>query len=99
MILATAHFQVRPGHDAEFVEAATAVIAATTSREPECSAYSCYRDVQDELHFVFVEEWADMGAVGQHVRADHYQAFAKVAGRVVADQSVTLHTVEKSYTV
>jgi quinol monooxygenase YgiN len=99
MILATAHFQVRPGHDGEFVEATTAVIAATTAREPGCSAYACYRDVQDDLHFVFVEEWADMGAVGEHVRTDHYRAFAEVAGRAVADQAVTLHTVEKSRTV
>jgi quinol monooxygenase YgiN len=96
MILATAHFHVQEGHADEFVEAATTAIAATTSEEPGCLAYSCYRDVLDDLHFVFVEEWEDMPAIGAHVQAAHYQAFNEVAARVVGEQEVTLHTVEKS---
>jgi quinol monooxygenase YgiN len=96
VILATAHFHVQDGHADEFVAAATAAIAATTSEEPGCLAYSCYGDVLDDLHFVFVEEWEDMGAIGAHVQTAHYQAFDEVAGRVVGEQEVTLHTVERS---
>ena len=99
MILATAHFHVTEGAEQEFVDAAQTVIAATTSQEPGCHGYSCFRDIGDERHFVFVEEWQDMAAIGAHVQAEHYLAFNDVASRVVAEQQVVLHTVEKSRTI
>lgn len=98
MILATAHFHVQQGSADQFVAAAEQVIAATTAEEPGCQAYSCFRDVLDADHFVFIEEWADMAAIGSHVQTAHYRAFAEVAERVVSEQEVVLHTVEKSRT-
>lgn len=99
MIVAVARFQVPPEHVDEFVGAARDVIAATTEKEPGCTAYDCSRDVLDGSQFVFVEEWADMTAIGAHVQSEHYAAFKAVTDRVLTGQSVTLHTVEKSRTL
>ena len=35
-------------------------------REPGCLAHSVHRDVEDPLHLVFVEQWADADALRAH---------------------------------
>jgi quinol monooxygenase YgiN len=99
VILTTAYFHVRPGAAEEFAAAAREVIARTTTEEPGCLAYSCYREVLDEDQFVFVEEWEDMAAIGAHAQSAHFRAFDELARRLVSDQRIVLHTVEKSRTV
>lgn len=99
MILVTARMEVQEADVDEFIEAVRTVVAATTANEPGCSAYDCSRDVLDPTQFVFVEQWEDMAAIGGHVKSEHYQAFSKVADRILSNQTVTLHTVEKSRTL
>lgn len=99
MILATAYFHVRPDAAEEFAAGAREVIARTRADEPGCVSYSCYREVLDEDQFVFLEEWQDMAAIGAHVQTPHYRAFDALARRLVDEQRVVLHTVEKSRTI
>jgi quinol monooxygenase YgiN len=35
-------------------------------QEPGCLAHSVHRDVEDPLHLVFVEQWADADALRTH---------------------------------
>jgi quinol monooxygenase YgiN len=99
MILVTCRMVCRPEHVEEFIDAVRTVTAVTPGAEPGCRAYECSRVLDDDTAFVFVEEWDDMAAIGAHVKTAHYAAFDEVAKRALSEQTVVMHTVEKSRTL
>jgi quinol monooxygenase YgiN len=98
MILITARMTVAPGREADFVDAARAVIEQTAS-EPGCLAYDCSRDVLEPSRFVFVEQWQDGAAIRAHGASEHFAAFLTLMDGVILDQTTLLHTVEKTRTL
>jgi quinol monooxygenase YgiN len=99
MILVTCRMTCRPEHVDEFVDAVRTVLEITPKEEPGCRTYECSRVLDDELAFVFVEEWDDMAAISEHTRTAHYRAFDAAAKQALSEQVVTLHTVEQSKTL
>lgn len=47
--------------------------------EPGCLSHAVHRDVEDPLRLVFVEEWADRGALLAHFAVPASRAFVKAA--------------------
>jgi quinol monooxygenase YgiN len=46
-------------------------------QEPGCLLHSVHRDVEDPLHVVFVEHWADLDVLHTHMRVPESRALAK----------------------
>jgi len=53
--------------------------------EPGCRLHSVHQDVEDPLHVVFVEHWADADALHAHFRVPESRAFAKALGALAAE--------------
>ncbi len=45
--------------------------------EPGCISHAVHRDAENPLRLVFVEEWADMAALGAHFAVPASRAFGK----------------------
>jgi len=80
----------------ELIRAAQAVVSA--SREEQgCISYRFYEDTERANEFVFVEEWADQGALERHFATDHIRVFmSSVPDTLVAPPEVKFHTVASS---
>jgi quinol monooxygenase YgiN len=48
------------------VEALSLAHVRRSRQEPGCLAHSVHRDVEDPLHLVFLERWADIDALRTH---------------------------------
>jgi quinol monooxygenase YgiN len=63
--------------------------------EPGCLLHSVHRDVEDPLHFVFIEHWADADALRAHFRAPESRAFAKRLGELATEPpGIEIYTAE-----
>ncbi len=64
----------------------------TRSRaEPGCIAHAVYRDIENPLRLVFVEQWASQAALWEHFKLPASRAFAKaLAGLAAAAPEMTL---------
>ena len=54
--------------------------------EPGCLLHSVHQDVEDPLHVVFIEHWADIDALHAHFRVAASREFAKNLGRLASGQ-------------
>ena len=52
--------------------------------EPGCISHSVHRDAENPLRLVFVEEWADRGALEAHFALPASREFAKAIGALAA---------------
>lgn len=95
MIVVTAKMTCHPGTEDEFIAAATALVAPTLA-EDGCEMYDFLRYVGDPSTFAFVEEWRDKEAFGAHNATEQLATFRAVAHKCIAEQSITIHTVEKT---
>jgi quinol monooxygenase YgiN len=55
-------------------------------QEPGCLLHSVHQDVEDPLHVVFIEHWADTDALHAHFRVPASREFAKALGTLAAVQ-------------
>jgi quinol monooxygenase YgiN len=53
--------------------------------EPGCLLHSVHRDVEDPLHVVFIEHWADIESLHAHFRVPASRAFAKLLGTLATE--------------
>jgi quinol monooxygenase YgiN len=95
MIVVTAKMSCRPGCEDEFIAAAEALIGPTLA-EDGCEVYDFLRYVADPSTFAFVEEWRDKEAFSAHNATGQLATFRIVAQRCIAEQSIAIHTVEKT---
>jgi quinol monooxygenase YgiN len=95
MIVVTAKMTCHAGREDEFVAAAQALIPPTLAEEG-CEVYEFLRYVGDPLSFAFIEEWRDKETFGAHGATEHLAQFRTVAKECIAEQSITIHTVEKT---
>lgn len=83
VIVVTGRAQVPVENRERFIEVATTMCAS--SREDEgCSGYRVYEDLEQPDHYVFVEEWADEGALQSHFAQPHTAAFMRDLGGLLA---------------
>jgi quinol monooxygenase YgiN len=95
MIVITAKMTCHPGRADDFIAAAQALIPPTLA-EDGCQTYDLLQYVGDPLSFAFVEEWRDREALGAHSGTEALVRFQAVAKDCIAEQVVTVHTVEKT---
>lgn len=95
MIVVEAWMTCRPGAEEDFAAAARDLVVATHT-EPDYQAYTCTRDITDAAQFVFVEQWADVEALGRHARTPHYRAFAERSSDWVIARRVRIHDVSNT---
>ena len=65
MIIITGSVTIRPEHFNAALKLGVEH-SARSRAEPGCIAHNCHVDAEDPARIVFVEEWADMGAVKTH---------------------------------
>jgi quinol monooxygenase YgiN len=84
MIIVTGSVNARPDAIDE-VLAISLEHVHRSRREPGCLLHSVQRDVEDALHVVFIEHWADADALRAHFRVPESRAFAKRLGELSAN--------------
>jgi quinol monooxygenase YgiN len=52
--------------------------------EPGCLSHAVHHDVEDPLHLVFVERWADAESLAQHFAVPESRAFVRAIGALCA---------------
>lgn len=58
--------------------------------EPGCLAHAVHQDVENPLHLVFAEEWADRAALRTHFAVPASRTFAKAVNALAAEPP-TMH--------
>lgn len=56
-------------------------------QEPGCISHAVYRDVENPLRVVFLEEWADKNALAAHFAVPASNAFIKEVRRLASELS------------
>ena len=87
MIIVIAGIEARP----ESFEELLALCLAHVKRsrmEPGCRSHAVYRDPENLLRLVFVEEWDDRAALAAHFAVAGSRAFVNAAGRLSIGEPV-----------
>jgi quinol monooxygenase YgiN len=79
VIIVTGSIHARPETVAE-IEALSLAHVRRSREEPGCLAHSAHRDVEDGLHLVFFEQWADAAALRTHFEVPASQEFVRSVG-------------------
>lgn len=93
MIVVTGRVQIPAASRERFLEIATEM--CRRSREDEgCSGYRVYADLEQDEHYVFIEEWADEEALHRHFAQPHTGAFmSELPGLLAGRPDALFHTV------
>jgi quinol monooxygenase YgiN len=76
MIAITADLEIDPAFDEPFVEAVTALVAATHA-EDGCERYEFFRHLTQPGVFHVFEEWASEEALAAHGGSEHMRTFGR----------------------
>ena len=72
-------------------------VAAASREEEGCISYRFYEDTERPNHFVFVEEWADQGALERHFATAHIAEFMRaIPATITSPPDVKFHTIASS---
>jgi quinol monooxygenase YgiN len=72
-------------------------VAQASRGEEGCIGYRFYEDTEQPNHFVFVEEWADQGALDRHFTTAHIAEFmGSIPATLTAPPEVMFHTIASS---
>ena len=74
MIIVTGSVQARPEHLDEVLALSLEHVHRSRT-EPGCLLHTVHQDVEDPLHVVFVEHWADLSALAAHFAVPASGAF------------------------
>ena len=72
MIGVTAKLTVVPGKEAEFEEAAKALVSQVNANEAGCLMYELYNSPKDASVYIFLEKYADQAALDAHGKTDYF---------------------------
>lgn len=67
---------IKPGSEAEFIEAAKYIIEKTNNEEG-CIFYQLYQDPYVKTNFIMVEKYKNQAAVEFHFAQDYFSEFGK----------------------
>jgi quinol monooxygenase YgiN len=83
MIIVTGSLLAKPGCEARLLELGLEHVRRSR-REPGCISHAVHRDAENPLRLVFVEEWADRGALIAHFAVPGSREFVRAAGELAA---------------
>jgi quinol monooxygenase YgiN len=83
-ITVIAKLKVKPGSEAEFENAARAMIATVRTAEPGTLNYILHKNAKDASEFVYYEVYQDQAALDSHGKTDHMKAFGGKIGTLLA---------------
>jgi quinol monooxygenase YgiN len=93
MIVVVGRVQTDEAHRADAIRIGETVAAASRT-EAGCLSYRVHQATDDPDALVFVEEWADQGALEAHFATDHVNRFLKdILGQLTAPPDVKFHTI------
>ena len=96
MIVVTGRVRVGGESRERFVEVATEM-CRRSREEHGCLGYRVYEDLEQPSHYVFVEEWADDAALGQHFTQQHTGSFmAALGGLLDGPADALFHTTAQT---
>ncbi|AQS85875.1 MAG: putative quinol monooxygenase [Acetobacter aceti] len=91
-VTVVASFRLLPDRVAEVLPVVAACVTASRKEATNLS-YTCRRDRDDPLHFVFVEQWRSVDAIRQHEEQPHFLAL-KSALEAGADGTLAVTLLE-----
>ncbi len=83
VVIVIGAIDARPDSVEEILAASLAHVCRSR-QEPGCLLHSVHRDVEDPLHVVFVEHWADADALRAHFRVPASGAFVREVSALAA---------------
>ena len=93
-VVVTGSIQARPEHIDELLRLSLEHVRRSRA-EPGCISHAVHRDVEDPLRLVFVEEWADRGALLAHFAVPASRTFVKAAAACAeAPPTMALYEVD-----
>jgi quinol monooxygenase YgiN len=93
VIVVTGRVQVPAASRARFLEIATEMCRSSRGDEG-CIGYRVYADLEQDEHYVLIEEWADDAALQEHFAKPHTAAFmGELPGLLGAAPDALFHTV------
>jgi len=96
MIVVTGRVRIAAESRDRFTEVATEM-CRRSREELGCAGYRVYEDLEQPLHYVFVEEWADEEALQQHFARPHTGSFmAALGGLLDGPADALFHTTEQT---
>jgi quinol monooxygenase YgiN len=96
MVIVIARFRPKPERLDEFLELLSEVQAASRA-DAGCLGYGYYREIDDDMAFVAVEEWEEEAALAAHLRTPHVaRLIAALPEHAAAPVDIAAHTVEHS---
>lgn len=94
MILVVGHVRVAEGHLDQALTLSRAHVHRSRT-EPGCMSHAVHQDVDDALHLVFVEQWADAQALRTHFgRADARGFVAALTPLAAAPPSIQIYQAD-----
>lgn len=96
MIVVTGRVQIAPENRERFIAIATEM-CSRSREEDACIGYRVYADLEQDDHYVIVEEWADDEGLQRHFGQPHTGAFmGELPSLLAAPPDALFHTVELS---
>ena len=86
MYVVTVHFQIKPGHVAEFQKAMLVNARSSVEKEPGCRRFDVTVDEKDPAHFFLYEVYDDEAAFQKHMTMDHFATVGRVIEPWVLDK-------------
>ena len=72
MIRVTAREFIKAECVEDFIAITKELVEKTNALDAGCIAYELYRDANDPLRFVMMEQWEDQASLDAHMKASHF---------------------------
>ena len=63
-------------------------LIAPTKKEDGCIEYKLHQDKEYPAVFIFYETWESMDCLQKHTNTDHYKAYVRAVGDLIAEKIV-----------
>ena len=87
MIVVTSKFKSLPGMRTKVLEFASPCIESTR-KEEGCLRYELFVSTEDDVTLQFVEEWADLDSLREHMKTPHLAKFKEQRKNSVEEGAV-----------
>ena len=86
MFVVAVTFEIKPGHEAEFLARVTRQAEDSLAREPDCLQFDvCRSEARADSVFLY-EIYRDEAAFQAHLESDHFKDFNRTVEAWVADK-------------
>jgi quinol monooxygenase YgiN len=96
MVKVTAVCYVKEECLEEFLTIAKELVEKTNTLDKGCIEYYLYKDVNDSLHYIMLEEWESRSALDEHMEAQHFLDLVPKLGELTS-KPIELTILEKAF--